>query len=832
MKNYCLVTILLTLLVSMPMFAYDFEQDGIYYNIEGDHVSVTYSGEGIYQGSVTIPNRVTYGGVTYPVTAIGEKAFEGGEGMTYLSIPSSITSIGEYAFRDCGSNIEVHIATLKAWCKVTFGNEHSSPLSSAKKFYLGSSEIKSLSIPDGVESIPSFAFYQCRSITSLTIPSSVKTIGSSAFEDCTGLKSIYLNEGLESIGGSSFEGCSDITSITLPSSLTSIAINAFNGCANLNVIVSKIQNPFVINENVFNTYTTALLYVPNGTISAYMATVSWNMFTNIIDETELIGQVFTTAGFSFRIGLDHTVTLVSGKGKSGAVVIPSQVTYGGKDYSVTSIGYEAFDFCINITSVVIPNTVTSISMSAFVDCVSMTSVTIPSSVRSIARSAFGACVKLASIKVVETDIKNYDSRNDCNAIIETSSNTLILGCNNTVIPNSVTSIGDRAFDNCSSLSSITIPSSVKSIAQSAFGNCYNLTSINVESGNQYYDSRNDCNAIIETLTNTLIKGCDNTIIPNSVTSIGNKAFYRCKNRTSVTVPDGVKSIGDFAFQDCSSLSDITIPNSVSYVGSKAFDGTAWYNSLPDGLIYIGKVAYKYKGEISANTQVTIKEGTSGIADYAFSGKSGLTSVTIPNSVESIGYQAFYGCRGLVYITLPCNLVSIGNYAFYDCSLTDVYCKSENVPSAGSLSFSNSGNIRLYVPSASLEEYKSTEPWNEFWTYSSLSNNYLEATEKCPTPTISIANGVITVSSGIPGVDYHWSLSSPNGTRGTSGTNSNSINLTILPVTLNVYATKSGYLNSDVATYELFPGLVGDVDGNGVVNVADHVELSKIIMGQE
>ena len=125
MKKYCLVTILLSVLMSMPVSAYDFEKNGIYYNIEGDHVSVTYSGNGVYTGSVSIPSQVTYDGVTYPVTAIGEWAFEGGEGMTYLSIPSSITSIGEYAFIDCGSNINVYINDLKAWCKVTFGNEHS-----------------------------------------------------------------------------------------------------------------------------------------------------------------------------------------------------------------------------------------------------------------------------------------------------------------------------------------------------------------------------------------------------------------------------------------------------------------------------------------------------------------------------------------------------------------------------------------------------------------------------------------------------------------------------------------------------------------------------------
>ena len=285
MKKYCLVTILLSVLMSMPMFAYDFVQNGIYYNIEGDHVSVTYSGNGVYTGSVSIPSQVTYGGVTYPVTAIGEWAFEGGEGITYLYIPSSITSIGEYAFIDCGSNIEVQIADLTAWCKITFGNVHSSPLSSAKKFYLSLSEVKQLVIPEGVESIPNFAFYQCRCITSLNIAGSVKSIGSSAFEDCTGLTSIYLSEGVESIGGSSFEGCTNLSTIIFPSTLSSIALNAFKNCSNLNTIFSRIQEPFAFVDNVFSTYSTATVTVPEGTTTTYRSTDGWNLFDNITDDS-------------------------------------------------------------------------------------------------------------------------------------------------------------------------------------------------------------------------------------------------------------------------------------------------------------------------------------------------------------------------------------------------------------------------------------------------------------------------------------------------------------------------------------------------------------------
>lgn len=186
-------------LLSLTASAEVVKVGGLWYNLiyhpQGDYTTaeVVASQDDPYSGWQTIPEKIYYG-EDCAVTSIGESAFEGCDGITYLAIPSSITHIGEYAFRDCGSNMEVQIVDLAAWCKVEFGNEHSSPLSSAKKFYLKDSgaygykhEVKSLYIPNGVESISSFAFYQCRSITSLIIPGSVKSIGSSAFEDCTGL---------------------------------------------------------------------------------------------------------------------------------------------------------------------------------------------------------------------------------------------------------------------------------------------------------------------------------------------------------------------------------------------------------------------------------------------------------------------------------------------------------------------------------------------------------------------------------------------------------------------------------------------------------------------
>ena len=215
--------------------------------------------------------------------------------------------------------------------------------------------------------------------------------------------------------------------------------------------------------------------------------------------------------------------------------------------------------------------ITSIGESAFLGCRGMTELTLPNSVTSIGNYAFSDCSGLEKI-TVDRGNKRYDSWGNCNSIIETGTNTLIVGCKNSVIPNSVTSIGDCAFYGCTGLTELILPNSVSSIGDIAFTYCSGLEKITVESGNSCYDSRDNCNSIIDTEFNTLIVGCKNSVIPNSVTSIGYYAFYGCSGLTELTLPDSVASIGDGAFICCSDLSKITSLAEIPPVcGSGVFD---------------------------------------------------------------------------------------------------------------------------------------------------------------------------------------------------------------------------------------------------------------------
>ena len=334
--------------------------------------------------------------------------------------------------------------------------------------------------------------------------------------------------------------------------------------------------------------------------------------------------------------------------------------------SVTFIVSSAFSGCSGLTSLTIPNSVTSIGSSAFSGCSGLTSLTIPNSVTSIDNSAFSGCSGLTSIKVEETNPK-YDSRNKCNAIIEAASSQLIVGCKNTTIPNSVTSIGSSAFSGCSGLTSVTIPNSVTSIGSSAFSGCSGLTSLD---------------------------------IPNNVISIGDGAFQDCSGLTSVNIGNSVTSIGGYAFRGCSNLTSVTLGNSITYIEQKMFDGC---NSLET---------------------VNLSNNIEHIARYAFRNCNSLKSIHIPNSVATLSNGVFYGCHELTEVYVGKGIKKIYHEAFAHCiKLQDIYCYATTCPQTENINiedlniatFTNCpiSKINLHVPAKSVEQYKTLAPWNQF-----------------------------------------------------------------------------------------------------------------------
>ena len=324
--------------------------------------------------------------------------------------------------------------------------------------------------------------------------------------------------------------------------------------------------------------------------------------------------------------------------------------------------------------------------------------------------------------------------NKQNYIVTAIDDNAFNGCNgitSITIPNTVKTIGNNAFYGCSGLNSLAIPNSVISIGNNAFFGCSSLVSIIVENGNQKYDSRNNCNALIETANNKLLRGCMNTVIPNSVTSIGDGAFSGCTEITSLTIPNLVTSIGYAAFENCTGLKYINIPNMVTSIEDRTFYGCTHLTSVtfPSSLLSIGEYAFygcsgltsltigrdvtfvgkqAFNGctglvDVIWNAKETndysgVREdqspfrGLSNIKSFVFGedvkriskllcdGCSGLTSVTIPDSVIWIGTKAFIGCSNLTSLYLGNSIKGIANSAFWGCDkLTEVFWNIKKYP---------------------------------------------------------------------------------------------------------------------------------------------------------
>ena len=431
-----------------------------------------------------------------------------------------------------------------------------------------------------------------------------------------------------SIGESAFSHCSSLTSITIPNSVTSIGSDAFYACSSL---TSVILNS---NDIVSKEYTASMSKMR----SIFGSQVEEYVIGNSV--TSIGSCAFEDCSSLTSVTIGNSVTSIGNKAFSGC----SSLIYVTIGSSVTSIGDRAFDHCSSVTAITIPNSVTTIGEYAFYYCSSLTDITIPNSVTNIGYNAFSGTPwcnnQPDGVIYVGKVLYRYNGTMPANTSI--------------AVEEGIVSIAPYAFDGCSGLTSLTIPNSVTSIGAGAFSYCSSLTSIN---------------------------------IPEGVTNIEANTFLNCSSLTSITIPNNVKSVEHSAFSGCSSLASITFPDDIISIGEYAFNGTSWYTNQPDGVIYVGKVLYKYKGDMPANTNIAIKDGTISISPQAFQKCSTLISVVIPNSVTNIGSYAFSSCSSLSSVTIGKNVTTIGGYAFAWCenSLTSITLP-ENITSIASHAF--------------------------------------------------------------------------------------------------------------------------------------------------
>ena len=650
--------------------------------------------------SVTIGNGVT---------SISDYAFYNCSSLTSITIPDSVTSIGGSAFYGCDKLQDFYITDIAAWCNISGLYNLIEYGTSNKNLYLNNELVTSITIPNGVAAIPSYAFYGCSGLTSVTIPDSVTSIGSYAFNKCSGLTRIagsskavssiakqcssmafevVITSGT-SIGTYAFSGCSGLTSVTIHDSVTSIGEYAFYNCSKL----TSMTLPFIgSSKTASNGYDQVFGYIFGYATTKYSSDSVSGATYQYYDNSEYyhyyipssIKSVTITDGNISSYAFNNCRSLTS-------ITIPS---------SVTSIGKNALENCSGLTSITIPDNVKSIGDSVFSGCSSLTSVTIPDSVTSIGEQAFCGCSGLTSV----------------------------------TIGNSMKSIGSSAFEYCSGLTSVTIGNSMKSIGEDAFYGCRSLTTVNwnatscTSAGSSYSHIFRNCSNLttvyigdnVTTIPSYAFSGCSgltSITIPDSVTSIDAEAFYGCSGLTSVhisditkwcaisfsgyganplsyghnlyvngelvkdlIIPDSVTSIGSYAFRGCSGLTSVTIGNSVTSIGGDAFyncsgltsvhisDITKWCAISFSGY-YANPLTYSHNLYVNGELvkDLIIPDSVTSIGDYSFYECSGLTSITIPDSVTSIGNYAFKGCSGLADVTIPNTVTSISSSVFYNCT---------------------------------------------------------------------------------------------------------------------------------------------------------------------
>ena len=616
------------------------------------------------------------------VVAIADNAFENQASVTSVLIPDTVTEIGRQAFRNCANLAAVNegnnIASIAP--NAFYGTAWDSNLTGGE-VYLGKTLYKyaggmytdtEISVKEGTLGIAGNAFNGMDKLVKVTLPAGLTNIGEYAFggaQTGTGLTEITFPDSVTEIGANAFRNAKSLAKVTIGANVAYIGDNAFGGTA-----VSDL------------TYGANAEFGAQGPFRGLTAAATVTLGDNV--------TAFPSKLFEEWTGL-ASVSL------GGVTQLPANAFDGFENLAtvalddVTVLGDYAFRGTA-LTEVTIPEGVTSIGNGAFANCKSLTTVNynaLDAEAPNSSNLAFAGCDKLTTINVGEEaavpDYMFYNVASATAADIAKASKigaSAFAGTSLAVLDTgAVTEIAKNAFAD-TDLTKITIGAALENIGYNAFANNDSLAELvwNATSAETIYEQSS------ASLVRAIFNGCGKLATVTVGDNVESLPDYFLPDNTLITkieLPDGILAVGDSAFNGCTSLAQITNADDLKTIGQDAFTDTPWFTAYlkQDGLIYLGSILYVYNGDMPADTQITVKEGTTAIANGAFNKQSNLTSVVLPNGLTSIGDRAFAG-TSLTQVTIPASVTDIGSEAFTDVETLTSVTFNEGLKTIGANAF--------------------------------------------------------------------------------------------------------------------------------------------------
>ena len=617
------------------------------------------------------------------VVGIADNAFENQSTIKSVLIPETVLSIGSQAFRNCAAldTVSEAINVEKISGNAFYGTVWDSNLTGGE-IYLGKTLYKyaggmytdtEITVKDGTVGIAGNAFNGMEKLVKITLPEGVQNIGEYAFggnPKGTGLTEISLPASLSEIGANAFRNSENLAKITIGKNVVYIGDNAFAGCS-VTELDFAAQNAQFGAQGPFRGNTAAAEVTFDSGITTFPAKLfdSWTGLKNVS-----LGGVTDLPDNAFD-GFENLET----------VSLENIETIG--NYALRGTG---------IVQLTIPAGIVKIGNGAFANCKSLTTVNynaLDAEAPNSSNLAFAGCDKLTTINVGEEaavpDYMFYNVASATAADIAKASKigaSAFAGTSLAVLDTgAVTEIAKNAFAD-TDLTKITIGAALENIGYNAFANNDSLAELvwNATSAETIYEQSS------ASLVRAIFNGCGKLATVTVGDNVESLPDYFLPDNTLITkieLPDGILAVGDSAFNGCTSLAQITNADDLKTIGQDAFTDTPWFTAYlkQDGLIYLGSILYVYNGDMPADTQITVREGTTAIANGAFNKQSNLTSVVLPNGLTSIGDRAFAG-TSLTQVTIPASVTDIGSEAFNDAAKLASVTFNEGLKTIGDSAF--------------------------------------------------------------------------------------------------------------------------------------------------